>query len=57
MKADKKVSGNKITGVKVPKKIYRKKKNQEKMRSSLRRFYKKEFSSMHLHSEYSQGCF
>ena len=50
MGAPNKVSGNKITGNKVLKKIYAKKKNTRnkvlnlvKMRSSLKRFHKKDF--------------
>ena len=48
MGAANKVSGNKITGVKVLKKINPKRKKQEKksekIRSSLRCFHKKDFS-------------
>ena len=63
MGAANKVSGNKTTGIKVLKKIIPKKKTKKKvlnlvkMRSSLRRLHKKDFSSVHLHIEYSQGCF
>ena len=56
MEAAAKVSGKKITGIKVLKKINRKKTNQKKvlslgkMRSSLRRFDKKDFFSTGLFS-------
>ena len=61
MGAVNKVSGNEITGNKILRKIYPKKKNQEKSpksceneveRSSLRHFQKKDFFT-HLYFEYS----
>ena len=53
-----KVLENKITGIKVLKEIYPKKKkvlSLGELRSSLGRFHKKDFSSLHLNIEYSQG--
>ena len=62
MGAANKVSGKKITGIRksLRKYIRRKKTGKKvlslmKMRSSLRRFHKKDFSSKHLHIQYSQG--
>ena len=52
--AAKKISGNKITGIKVHKK---KVLSLWKMRSILRRFRKGDFSSTHLRIEYSRGRF
>jgi len=58
MGAANKVTGNKITVIKVMNEKYTKEKNEKKIQSlSLRRFHKKEFSSMHLHIECCQGCF
>ena len=54
MGAANKVSGNKITGIKV---LMKKVRSLVNMRSSLRRFYKKDFFSENLHIEYSQECF
>ena len=64
MGAANKVSGKKITGIRksLRKYIRRKKTGKKvlslmKMRSSLRRFHKKDFFPMHLQFEYRQGCF